>query len=78
MISRRLKAAYNYLKKNGLKKSVNKLYMRHLNKKQMKNISDNYEDYIKNNEPTFEELENQKLENFEYAPLISIVIPMYS
>ena len=78
MISRRLKAAYNYLKKNGLKKSVNKLYMRHLNKKQMKNISDNYEDYIKNNEPTFEELENQKLENFEYAPLISIVIPMYN
>lgn len=75
---RRLKSGYNYLKQNGLKKSVNKLYMRSLNKKQMKNVSDKYEDYIKNNEPDEKELNDQKKTKFDINPKISIVIPMYN
>ena len=78
MNTRRLKSGYNYLKKNGIIKSINKLHMKHLNKKQMKNVSQNYDDYISNNEPTVKELEKQKNEHFEIEPLISIVIPMYN
>lgn len=78
MNNRKIKAGINYLKKNGVKKSVKKLYFKYLNKKQMNNVSQNYYDYIKNNEPNEVELEKQKKEKFEYSPLISIVIPLYN
>ncbi len=78
MNNRKIKAGINYLKKNGVKKSVKKLYFKYLNKKQMNNVSQNYYDYIKNNEPNEVELEKQKKERFEYSPLISIVIPLYN
>lgn len=78
MNTRRLKSGYNYLKKNGIKKSINKLYMKHLNRKQMKNVSQNYDEFIINNEPSEKEIENQRKKKFNVNPLISIVIPIYN
>ncbi len=78
MNTRKIKSGYNYLKSNGLKKSINKLYIRHLNKKQMRNVSDKYEDFIINNEPDEKALEEQRKHIFDYEPKISIVIPMYN
>lgn len=78
MNTRKIKSGYNYLKKNGLKKSINKLYMRHLNKKQMRNVSNNYEDYILNNTLSEKEINEQRKNKFEVNPKISIVIPMYN
>ncbi len=75
---RRIKSGYSYLKNNGLKKSVQKLHLKYLNHKQMKNVTDNYEDYIKNNEPNENELKTQQEKKFKYNPKISIVIPMYN
>ena len=38
----------------------------------------NYQKWIKNNEPDEEELEKQRNTKFEYMPKISIVVPMYN
>lgn len=75
---RKLKRAFNYLKKNGIIKSIKRLILRSHNKKNMKNASCNYEDYIKNCEPTKKELESQYNTKFKINPKISIVIPMYN
>jgi len=78
MNTRKIKSGYNYLKNNGLRKSINKLYMRHLNKKQMRNVSYKYEDYILNNTLSEKELNDQREYKFKVNPKISIVIPMYN
>lgn len=78
MNTRKIKAGYNYLKNNGLKKSIKKLYFKYLNRKQMNNVSLKYEDYIKNNEPDLKCLEKQSKAKFNIMPKISIVIPMYN
>lgn len=75
---RQVKRAYSYLKNNGIKKSINKLLLRKYTKKNMKNVSENYEDYILNNEPSFKELELQRKVKFKNTPKISFVIPMYN
>lgn len=75
---RKLKRAYNYLQKNGIKKSIKKLMLRRYVNKNMKEVSENYEDYILNNEPTLEELDIQRKTDFEINPKISFVIPLYN
>ena len=37
-----------------------------------------YKSWIKNNEPSKEELEKQRIFKFEYEPKISIIVPMYN
>lgn len=75
---RKIKRGYYYLKKNGINKSLQKLALRKYNKKNMKNVSENYVDYILNNEPDFKDLDNQRSVDFKNKPKISIVIPMYN
>lgn len=38
----------------------------------------NYEEWYRNHQPTEEELERQRKEQFEYMPLISILVPVYN
>lgn len=66
------------IKRDGLKKSFNKMILRIRNIKNNKNINCNYEDWIKNNEPNDKQLEEQKNNLFSMMPLISIVIPLYN
>lgn len=75
---RKIKRAYTYLKNNGIKKSIDKLTLRRYTRKNMKNVSEKYEDYILNNEPSLKELEAQRKKVFKYEPKISFVIPMYN
>ena len=75
---RKLKRGYNYLKQNGIKNSIKKLKLRSEIKKNMKNISLDYSDYIKNNELTKADIEKQIKTKFDIMPKISIVIPMYN
>ena len=75
---RKIKRAYTYLKNNGIKKSIDKLALRRYTRKNMKNVSEKYEDYILNNEPSLKELEAQRKKIFKYEPKISFVIPMYN
>ena len=75
---RKIKRGYNYLKQNGIKKSIEKLKLRYNIKKNMKNISFDYSDYIKNNALTKEDIETQIKTKFEIMPKVSIVIPMYN
>lgn len=74
---RKLKKAYRYVQKNGLKKSLKKLLLRRYVAKNRKNSSEKYEDYIFNREPSREELNAQKEILFSYQPKISFVVPMY-
>ena len=39
---------------------------------------ENYKRWIKNNEPSKQELEEQRNKKFDYMPKISIVVPMYN
>lgn len=78
MSFRKLKRAFEYLKKNGLKKSIKKLILRANTKKNMKNASQNYEDYIKNNDLNNKEIEKQTNTKFKIMPKLSFVIPMYN
>ena len=40
--------------------------------------NENYQKWIKKNEPNYDELEKQRETEFEYMPKISIVVPMYN
>lgn len=78
MSFRTLKRGYNYLRKNGIIKSAKKLVLRSRIKKNMKNTSFDYADYVKNNELSQAELNSQKNAKFNFMPKISFVIPMYN
>lgn len=82
---KKLKNIYNqvsfYFKKYGLwatiKKCIKKLVYKILGK-DTRNLRAEYYSWIKNNEPTEEELENQRNFKFENNPKISIIVPMYN
>ena len=40
--------------------------------------NENYQKWIEENEPKYEELEKQKETKFEYMPKISVIVPMYN
>lgn len=71
-----------FYKKNGISKTIikmiNKIFYPSKQKKFDKEEMENYKLWIKNNEPTEKELEEQKNYKFEYKPKISIIVPMYN
>ena len=75
------KRALRYLKNNGIRKScirlIEKIQEFFINKKRNKIEQENYLKWIKNNEPNEEEIGIQKNTNFEYEPVISVIVPMY-
>ena len=74
-----------YRKKYGIRKTIkkiiskvySKIFRREENLK-MQSEREKYQVWIKNNEPTAEELEVQRQNKFEINPKFSIVIPMYN
>lgn len=75
---RNLRRGYNYLKANGVKKSLLKLKNKIKRRKYMSNQSVDYLDYVKNNKLSIRTIEKQRSARFDYMPKISIVIPMYN
>lgn len=75
---RTLRRGYNYLKANGVKKSLLKLKNKIKRRKYMSNQSVDYLDYVKNNKLSIRTIEKQRSAKFNYMPKISIVIPMYN
>ena len=75
---RTLRRGYNYLKANGVKKSLLKLKNKIKRRKYMSNQSVDYLDYVKNNKLSIRTIEKQRSARFDYMPKISIVIPMYN
>lgn len=71
-----------YLKQYGIIKTLQKifkvLYNRILGRNMYASKNKRYKIWIENNEPTFEELEEQKKEKFKIEPKISLVVPMYN
>lgn len=80
-----LKRAVRYTKKNGVKKSLHRFFEK-LSVKLFHKVDTSFDraeqesfmSWIKENEPTLEELEIQRNTKFEYEPKISIVVPMYN
>lgn len=71
-----------FYKKNGIKNTLKKIYKKLFTpfdqKRLNKEENDNYQLWIKNNEPSEKELCEQKKYKFEYEPKISIIVPMYN
>lgn len=75
---RNLRRGYNYLKANGVKKSLLKLKNKIKRRKYMSNQSVDYLEYVKNNKLSIRTIEKQRSAKFNYMPKISIVVPMYN
>lgn len=63
----------NYLKKNGFRRTVAKIYM-----KLVEDDAKEYAAYLNNHKLTDVELAEQRAISFVYEPLVSIVIPIYN
>ena len=74
--------ASNYIKANGIKKSIWRLFQKIrekiFNNNKAKEEHLNYLKWIENNEPDEFELEKQKNFKFEFNPKISVIVPMYN
>lgn len=77
-----LSVLIEFYKKNGIKNTINKILKKLSSpsgqKRLQKEENKNYKLWIKNNEPSKEELEKQRNYKFEYEPKISIIVPMYN
>ena len=71
-----------YLSKYGIIKTIKKifksLYNRIFRKQSFYYQNERYKNWMKNNEPTQEELEKQKKQEFKINPKFSVVVPMYN
>jgi len=71
-----------YLSKYGIAKTIRKvcksLYNRIFRKQSFYYQNERYQNWIKNNEPTLEELEKQRKTEFKIRPKFSVVVPMYN
>lgn len=59
------------------KVEVVKMFLRKLKAYRPKSKSISYKDWLKKNQVTKKELDEQRIHTFEYNPLISLVIPLY-
>lgn len=62
-----------YLKKEGFSATINRIRVKLFHKKD----TFTYERWLKDNQITREELEEQRKETFSYAPMFSIVVPLF-
>lgn len=77
---KKISKALHYLKDKGLKKSLKRLFEKFIDLFTRRSLNDkkSYIEWIKNNEPTKEELEDQRKFVFKYSPKISLIVPMYN
>lgn len=71
MFSGKIAGGFRYLKKNGIRAFINK------SKDKLSRNDANYEKWFADHHPPQEELDRQRLKEFEYSPLISIVVPVF-
>ena len=68
-----------YFKKYGFWATVKKCIKKLITKDPIRDRErENYKEWIRQNEPNEEELENQRNTSFKLTPKISIVVPMYN
>ncbi len=70
-----------FYQKNGIIKTLKKVISKipfSKQKREEKEETQNYKLWIQNNEPSEEELENQRNYKFNYNPKISVIVPMYN
>lgn len=73
-----LKKVYKAMKEQGIRKTIKKVDATIWGKPQFVDENEKYQEWIKQNEPTKEELEQQRKEKFAIQPKISILVPMYN
>ncbi len=67
-----------YLKNYGIKKTIRKIISKIFVPQNVQSERQKYQTWILNNEPTKEELEEQRKTKFSFEPKFSIVVPMYN
>lgn len=73
-----IKKFHNMVKEEGMKKTLSKVNGKIWGKPQFIDSNLIYQEWIKNNEPTKEEIEQQRTMKFKMNPKISILVPMYN
>lgn len=73
-----IKRAFNFIKKNGIIKSIKRLIVKIKIKFFNNSEDENYKIWIKENEPTKAMLNEQRNAKFNINPKISIIIPIYN
>lgn len=73
-----LRTTFKMLKEQGLSKTIKEITGIIFGKVEYEDINKSYQEWIKNNEPSKEEIELQRNFKFEYNPKISILVPMYN
>jgi len=73
-----LKKVYKAMKEQGIRKTIKKVDATIWGKPQFVDENEKYQEWIRQNEPTKEELEQQRKEKFAIQPKISILVPMYN
>jgi len=73
-----LKKVYKAMKEQGIQKTIKKVDATIWGKPQFVDENEKYQEWIRQNEPTKEELEQQRKEKFAIQPKISILVPMYN
>lgn len=75
---RNLKKLIKTIKQDGWKATIAKIKGRKANHKVDKDREEAYQLWIKNNEPTKKEIEEQRKAKFGFEPKISILVPMFN
>ena len=73
-----LKTVFNMLKEQGLIKTIKEVNGIVFGKVEYEDMNKIYQEWIKYNEPTKREIEEQRKHKFENNPKISILVPMYN
>ncbi|MBR3249144.1 MAG: glycosyltransferase [Clostridia bacterium] len=73
-----IKKIINSIKKIGIKGTIIKIVNRKKQIEEQLKREEQYKIWMKNNNPSFEILEQQRKTRFEYEPKISILVPMYN
>lgn len=73
-----IRTVFKMLREQGLIKTIKEVSGIIFGKVEYDDINKTYQEWIKNNEPTLEEIEEQRNHNFKINPKISILVPMYN
>ena len=78
LLPRNWKKIFETIKKDGLKVTIKKIKGKFGSDVKLVDENVKYQEWIKNNEPTKEEIEAQRKVKFKINPKISILVPMYN
>lgn len=73
-----IKTVFNMIKEQGLIKTIKEVNGIVFGKVEYEDINKTYQEWIKHNEPSEEELVEQRKTTFKYNPKITILVPMYN